>query len=222
MPYKRITIISGHYGSGKTSIAVNLACNRAKEYSNVTLADLDIVNPYFRAYDRKGELENSGVKVVATEFANTNLDLPSLPQQVYTLVDDKTYDVIIDLGGDEMGALALGLIAERIREENNYEMYLVINMFRPLTEDSNGAIEIKNEIEKVSGIKFTGIINNSNLGRETRVEDVIDSLQYADEISKITSLPIVFTSVADSVFKKCRNKIANVLELKNIFDNKFF
>ena len=213
MHYKRITIISGHYGSGKTNIAVNLAFELKKSGRNVAIADLDIVNPYFRAYDSKDELLKAGIKIIASEFVNTNLDIPSLPQDIYSIVDNKNMDVIIDLGGDELGALALGSIGDAIMAENNYDMLFVVNKYRPLTKDLDGAMEIMREIEGVSKVRFTGIINNSNLAGETKKYDIIDSLKYADEISKASFLPIVLTTVSEQVYSECVGCIDNLFSL---------
>ena len=210
MEFKRITIISGHYGSGKTNIAVNLAFDLKKERKNVALADIDIVNPYFRSKDSEEMLEKAGIRLICSEYANSNVDIPALPQDMYSVTDDKSLFSILDVGGDERGALALGRIAPKIREENNFDMLYVVNKFRPLTKDADSAIEVMREIETACGLKFTGIINNSNLGAETKIEDVLSSSQYANEISKLTNLPIVLTTVEEKLFEPLKNKIKNL------------
>lgn len=210
MKFKRITIISGHYGSGKTNIAVNLAFDLKKERENVALADIDIVNPYFRSKDSEEMLEKAGIRLICSEYANSNVDIPALPQDMYSVTDDKSLFSILDVGGDERGALALGRISPKIREENNFDMLYVVNKFRPLTKDADSAIEVMREIETACGLKFTGIINNSNLGAETKIEDVLSSSQYANEISKLTNLPIVLTTVEEKLFEPLKNKIKNL------------
>ena len=196
---KRLTIISGHYGSGKTNIAVNLALKLAKSKNNVALADLDIVNPYFRSKDSQRGLENAGVRLICSDYANTNIDIPALPQEMYALTDDKSLTAVLDIGGDDRGALVLGRLAEKIKSENDYEMLMVVNRFRPETKNAELAIEIMREIEFASKIRFTGIINNSNLGVETDEKCIVSSLNYADEISKLTGIPVVMTAVEESV-----------------------
>ncbi len=214
MNYKRLTIICGHYGSGKTNIAVNAALELRKTKQNVAAADLDIVNPYFRTKDSSKELNEAGIRLICSEFANTNLDLPSLPDDLYTITDDKTLSVILDIGGDDRGAYVLGRLAPAILEENDYEMLLVVNKYRPLTPDVSSTLEVKAEIERACGIPFTGIINNSNLGCETKAEDVLDSVQYAQEISKATGLPCVMTSVDEKLFGELYGNIPNIFPMK--------
>ena len=197
---KRITIFSGHYGSGKTNIAVNYALKLRKEGLEVSIADIDIVNPYFRTRDSEKELKEAGVQLVALPFANSNVDLPSLPSEVYGLVQRRDRSVVIDLGGDERGALALGRFTPYIREENNYDMFFVVNFYRPLTKTADEAIEALLEIENAAGLKFTGIVNNSNVGAETTKEDVEKTFEKAKELSEKTGLPLVMTSVDERLF----------------------
>ena len=164
---KRVTLFCGHYGSGKSNIAVNYAERIASTGASVALADIDIVNPYFRSADSRRELEAAGVQVIALPFANSNVDLPALPQEVYGLVQRRDIHAVLDVGGDDRGALALGRFVPYILEENDYEMLFVVNFFRPLTPDAASAFEILKEIEEAAGMRFTGIVNNSNLGPET-------------------------------------------------------
>ncbi len=197
---KRITIFSGHYGSGKTNIAVNYAFWLKNEGLSVSIADIDIVNPYFRTRDSAKELEKAGIELVALPFANSNVDLPSLPSEVYGLVQRRDKSVVIDLGGDERGALPLGRFTPYIREENNYDMLFVVNFYRPLTTTVDEAIEALCEIENAAGLRFTGIVNNSNIGSETTKEDVLKTLERAEELSKRTGLPLVMTTVNEALF----------------------
>ena len=194
MIYKRITLLCGHYGSGKTNVAVNMAYDLKKQYEKVVIADLDIVNPYFRTKDSSGEFEDLGIRLICSEYAGSNVDIPAMPQQIYSLTDDRQQRAIIDVGGDDRGALALGRIAPSILEENDYEMLFVINCYRPLTRDAESTIEVMKEIEDAAKIKFTAIVNNSNLGEETTVQDVLKSAEYANEVSRLTGLPIKCTS----------------------------
>ena len=176
MDYKRILLFAGHYGSGKTNIAVNVAMQLQRERGSVTIADLDIVNPYFRTEDSREELAQAGIRLICSEYAGTNLDAPALPPEMYAITDDRSKTAVMDIGGDDRGALALGRYTPAILEENNYEMLLVINGYRPLTRDVASTLEIIHEIEAAGGIPFTAIINNSNLGEETDAETVLSSL----------------------------------------------
>ncbi len=214
MKYKRLTLLCGHYGSGKTNVAVNFAFDLKKQYENTAIADLDIVNPYFRTKDSKEELQNAGIELICSEYAGTNVDIPALPQQMYSITDDKSKKVILDIGGDDRGALALGRLAPAILEEDNFEMLMVINCFRPLTRDAKSTIEVMKEIEFAGGIKFTGLVNNSNLGEETTREDILSSVKYAEEISQLTGLPIKCTTVNNTVFDSVKNDIKDIFPLK--------
>lgn len=193
MDYRRITLIAGHYGSGKTNIAVNMAFDLKKNFDNVAIADLDIVNPYFRTKDSIDEFTESGIRLICSEYANTNVDIPALPQDMYSVIDDKSLMAVVDIGGDDRGAYALGRYADGILSEGNYDMLFVINCFRPLTKTADDVIEVMHEIETAGKIKFTGIINNSNLGEETTAEDVLSSFDYAKQVSEKTGLPVVMT-----------------------------
>ena len=141
MDFKRIILLSGHYGSGKTNIAVNLAFMLKKTHERVTIADVDIVNPYFRTSDSRRELEENGIRLICSEFAGSNVDLPALPASIYAVTADPSQAAVIDVGGDDRGALALGRLRDQILEENNYEMLFVINRFRPLTQDADKEAE---------------------------------------------------------------------------------
>lgn len=192
---KRITVFAGHYGSGKTNIAVNYAVKLKKEGKEISIADLDIVNPYFRTKDSAKILEKEGIELISLPFANSNVDLPALPSEVYGLMQRLDRNVIIDLGGDERGALAMGRFTPYIVKEDNYDMFFVVNFYRPLTRDAHEALEAFKEIQAASGLKFTGIVNNSNLGADTTAQDILSTNKKAEELCALTGLPLVFTTV---------------------------
>lgn len=204
MKFKRLTILSGHYGSGKTNIAVNIAVRLAGEGKKVTVADLDIVNPYFRTKDSVKLFGEKGIRLISSDYAGSNLDIPALPQDMYALTDDKSSYGIIDVGGDDRGALALGRLVPAVTEENDYDMLMVVNSFRPLTRTAADTVEVMREIEAACGMKFTGIVNNSNLGAVTRPIDVISSMDYARETSALAGIPLKMVS--------CEMALASELE----------
>ena len=191
---KRVTLFVGHYGSGKSNIAVNYALSLKRNGYDAALADIDVVNPYFRSADSKEELEKEGIRVIALPFANTNVDLPALPSEVYGLVERRDVCAVLDVGGDDRGALALGRFVPYILEENDYEMLFVANFYRPLTRTAEEALEVMREIESAAGMQCTGIVNNSNLGAETTARDVEETVSLAAELSHLSGLPVVFTS----------------------------
>ena len=214
MEHKRLTLFAGHYGSGKTNIAVNYALKLAKEGKDVVIADLDIVNPYFRTKDSAAVLEAAGVKLISPQFANTNVDLPALPAEAYRLVQDKSIYGIMDIGGDDRGAYALGRYVPTLKEENNYRMVFVANASRPLTRTPEEALEVMREIEAACGLAFTDIINNTNLASETTPETVLHSQDYMEKLSEISGLPIFATSAEMHVAAQLEGKISDILPLK--------
>jgi len=192
---KKITIVSGHYGSGKTNVAVNYAIRLKEQFPEriVSVADVDIVNPYFRTADAKTFLLNAGVVPLIPEFANSNVDIPSLPHQLTALFSGTMGDnehTVIDVGGDD-GAVALGRYSKQLNA-TDYDMIYVVNKYRPLTADPHDAAELMREIEGISGLRCTGVVNNSSLGAETTTEDVIDSVEYAKECAALCGLPLLF------------------------------
>ena len=214
MEHKRLTLFAGHYGSGKTNIAVNYALALAREGKAVCIADLDIVNPYFRTADSAAVLEKAGVELISPQFANTNVDLPALPAEAYKLVTDRSTYAIMDIGGDDRGAYALGRYVPSILEENNYRMVFVANCYRPLTRTPEEALEVMAEIEAACGLKFTDIINNSNLGSETTAETVEASASYIEKLSQLADLPVFATSAMESVAEQLPPEYSPILVLQ--------
>ena len=211
---KRVLLLCGHYGSGKTNIAVNLAQAIRREHPTVTLADLDIVNPYFRSKDSAAELEEAGIRLICSNYANSNVDIPALPPDLYALTDDRRMRAIIDVGGDDRGALVLGRLAPAILAENDYEMLMVINCYRPLTRDAASTLEVMREIETACGMRFTALVNNSNLGVETTAEDVLRSVSYANEVAAMSGLPVVMTTADQKLQSELEGKIPDLFSLQ--------
>ncbi|MBQ1976936.1 MAG: hypothetical protein II227_05795 [Clostridia bacterium] len=214
MEYKRLTILCGHYGTGKTNCAVNMAMDLKRQCPKVAVADLDIVNPYFRTKDSEGEFEKAGIELICSRYANTNLDIPALPENLYRITEDRDTKMILDIGGDDSGAIVLGRLASAILEENDYEMLTVINKYRPLTPDVESTVEVLREIEAASRIPFTGIVNNSNLGEETVPEDVAASLKYAEDVASAMGIPVVMTTVKADLYEELAGKIPNLFPLQ--------
>lgn len=191
---KRITLFCGHYGSGKTNLAVNAAFALKARGADVAIADLDIVNPYFRTKDSEAELRAAGIDVISLPFANSSVDLPALPSEAYSLVQNRQRKAVLDIGGDDRGAYALGRYVPAILEENDFDMLYVVNFYRPLTQTAEDALTVLREIEAACGLPFTGIVNNSNLGDETTLADVTATAPAADALAQLTGLPVVCTA----------------------------
>lgn len=193
MNLKKLTIITGHYGSGKTNVSVNLALEAARQGKKCTVVDLDIVNPYFRTADFEALFAEHGITLKAPLYANSNLDIPALNISIKSILDESDC-VIIDVGGDDEGAKALGRYAKVITECDDREMLYVINKCRYLTKEPEEALGLMREIEEAGGIKCTGIINNTNLGYETDESIILGSLDYAREVADSAGLPIALTT----------------------------
>lgn len=214
MDHKRITLFAGHYGSGKTNIAVNYALHLAHLGKQVAIADLDIVNPYFRTKDSAPELAAAGIDLISPQFANSNVDLPALPAEAYRLVEDHSLFSVMDIGGDDRGAYALGRYAPFIKAENNYRMAFVANCYRPLTRAPADALEVMREIELACGLPFTALVNNANLAHETTAQVVLDSLDYMAELSRLSGLPIWMTAAEEEVARQLAGQLDDLLPMQ--------
>lgn len=189
---RKIYLITGHYGSGKTNFAVNLALDQRKQGKSVTLVDLDIVNPYFRSADFAAMLTEQGIGVVSPIYANSNLDIPALSGAVDAVFDNGGDCVIIDVGGDDAGAIALGRYAPAIAR-HDYALWYVVNRCRYLTQTPEEALSVLGEIAAVSRLRPTGVVNCSNLGEETTPETVCGSVNFAAEVARLAGVPMEHT-----------------------------
>ncbi len=194
---KRVNVVCGHYGTGKTNLSINLALECARAGESVTLIDMDVVNPYFRSADYSEALTREGIRVIGPNFANTNLDTPSLPGAIAGAIE-MGERVIIDVGGDDAGATALGVYSRQINEADPEVIY-VINRYRSLTTTAEEAVGILGEIERTARIRATALVNNSHLKSLTDVRTVEDSLPFAEEVARITGLPLLFTTAPRDV-----------------------
>ncbi len=191
MNSERLILFTGHFGSGKTEIAVNYAINSAKSGNKTILVDLDIVNPFFRSTEVKDQLEAQGVKLISPNFAATTVDVPSLPAELYSVFADKSAKVIFDVGGDEVGARALGQYFPHFQKEP-YRMYYVINTKRPMSATREDILDMMQEIQVKSRLKVTDLINNTNLSYETTIYDIIEGNTLIKDISQSVDIPISY------------------------------
>lgn len=193
MTKARINIFTGHFGSGKTEVAVNFALNSASKSEKVSIVDLDIVNPYFRTADAKSALEEKGIWVITPMYANTNVDVPAIPPEMNTLFEKKEYTVILDIGGDDLGAKVLARFKDEIVNQG-YCMHFVINTKRPMTDTEERIEQMIYEIESSSGLKVTELINNTNLLEHTNVDVVVEGQRIIERVSNKLGIPIGFVS----------------------------
>jgi len=208
-------VVTGHYGSGKTTVSLNIAFEAARSGKSVTLVDLDVVNPYFRSGDSAKELEQLGVRVIAPKMLGTTSDAPAIRAEVMAAFDSPSDLTVIDAGGDDVGATALGRFRDKL-EQTGYEMLFVINAFRPMTSTPEKCAEILREVEAASRLKASGIISNSNLGAETSAEDVLNSIAFAQKVSSLTGLPIAAVNAAESIAPELTGKIENLQTIKRL------
>lgn len=195
---KRINIFTGHYGTGKSEIAVNAAVSIKQERENVVLADMDIVNPFFRSLDAKNILESRGISVLAPLFANTNVDVPALIPEIAAAIKNRNNSVILDVGGDEDGARVLGRYRSDI-QDGEYDMFFVINRARPLTGDLEDTLQYMEAIQEASRLKVTKLISNTHYLDQTTPDDVRHGLELSRQVSEKTGIPIAAVSVMEGM-----------------------
>ena len=196
----RLTIIIGAYGSGKSEIAVNmsLAQRKALPDKKLLIADLDIVNPFYRSSDCASALEAEGIRLVTPMYAGSNVDAPVLPPDMYVIFDDESYQGIFDIGGEDMGALVLGSLKKRI-ENTDDVIYMAVNTLRPFTSDAEQIAIMTNELAAAAGFKIDGYLNNTNLLEETTSDMLVEGEAKILEASKITGIPLVANCVMEDV-----------------------
>ena len=195
---KRIKIIIGHYGSGKTEFSINYALRLKAAGKKVALVDLDVVNLYFRSREKTDMLEEKGIRVIGGTIKSTAMDIPSIPGEVLTPLQDESYTAILDVGGDPAGARALGRYVEFFKD-GKYDMYFVLNANRPETQTVEKAMEYMVKIEDVARAKITGIINNTHLLKSTTTDDVLRGYKLALDVSKKTNIPIIFNTALEGI-----------------------
>jgi tRNA uridine 5-carbamoylmethylation protein Kti12 len=195
---KRINIFTGHFGSGKTEVAVNYALKLAEANFKTAIVDFDIINPYFRTADAKEELEKNNIKVILPMYANTNVDVPSIPPEIYSMFQKKEYKVVLDVGGDDLGAKAVSRFKEEIVSDD-YEMFFVVNTKRIMTDNIEKIVEMIALIEDGANIKVTKLINNSNLLEDTTPEIILEGNKIITEVSKRLGIPVAITAGMEDV-----------------------
>lgn len=191
---KRIRIITGHYGSGKSEFSVNYALKLRNEIQGrLAISDLDVVNVYFRSRGRKEFLEDKGIHVIASSVDAPTLDIPALSAEIHTPLLNKDYNNIIDLGGDKVGATVIARYRDMI-DDNDYDMFFVVNANREKTQNAEEVIKYIEEIESASKLKVTGLINNTHMLKATTLEDISKGQDVCREVSRIKNIPIKYIS----------------------------
>lgn len=212
----RIHIFSGHFGSGKTEVALNFAVKQRKKGRKVTIVDFDIVNPYFRTNDAREILEENGIKVIANRFASSNLDMPTVPLDIMSVFDDTESVAVFDVGGDDDGAIALGQYRQYFNTLG-YKMHLVVNTKRPLTKCAEELLEIARRIEAASGLKFTDIYNNTNLSSATDENTLFSNYAEIERLSQDMGILIERNCGVEAALKNIPDKLRNTAFKMDIY-----
>lgn len=200
MEFAKYTVLAGNYGSGKTEISLNLAVKAAREGKRTMLVDLDIVNPFFRSSEHEDYLKSLGIAVVKPNFANTTVDVPSLPAEIYSAFDRQMDAVFFDVGGDPVGASALGILQDKFRQHaKQSELLYVINAARPLQESPEAVLEMMRQIEHNSRLRVSAFINNTNIARQTDPLVIAQGEELVSELVRQTGLYKKCTAVLDSL-----------------------
>ncbi|UCH23712.1 MAG: cobalamin biosynthesis protein CbiA [Deltaproteobacteria bacterium] len=196
-----IVVIVGNYGSGKTEVSINLAVKKKREGLDVRLADLDLVNPYFRTREARKPLANLGIDIVLPAEKYLQADLPILSPAVAGMIRRPSQLTLIDVGGDDVGATVLASLAEAF-SKRPYNMLQIINPLRPFTETVSGCMKIRKEIEAASKMTITGLVGNPNLIDETRPGDIISGYDFVESLSKESGLPLKFIAIMAELLPK--------------------
>ena len=215
---KRIQIITGHYGSGKTEYAVNLALHLAQTTENVALADMDIVNPYFRSYEQAKRLEDAGIRVIVTSCGGV-ADIPAINPEVMSVFQQEKWTGVLDIGGDPIGARVLARFAPQLKPED-FDLLFVLNANRPETKDVESALQYMQGIEAECRQKVTGIVNNTHLCGETTAEEILKGAELAHALSERTSLPVIHHAVQRKFVEQVQDKLPEPILPMNIYMKK--
>ena len=204
LPEHRLNIVVGNFGSGKTEVAVNLALDLARDRA-VTMVDLDIVNPYFRCREAREEMESRGIEVIFPKGEFHAADLPIILPEVRGVIGGDGGYVIFDVGGDDLGARVLSSLAD-LMERRPYDMFQVINTKRPFTEDVEGCLKMRDEIEAASRLKITGLVANTHLMEETDAAIVLAGIETARAVAERAGIPLVFAAADRSLLPELEGR----------------
>lgn len=195
MKSKRITIICGHYGSGKTTFSINYALYLRNQTSkDIYIADLDVVNPYFRSREHFDYLKDKNIKVIGSYLPQSGADLPAVSAEVYTLFDNKNIIGIVDMGGNSAGSLSFATFRDNVDIEET-DIIFILNANREENSTLEFALGHFNSIESTLGLKITGIVNNTHLMNDTTIEDINKGELISSELSKEKNISVKFTCV---------------------------
>lgn len=208
----RLTVVVGHFGSGKTEFSVNLALELAKDHPTA-LADLDVVDPYFRSRECKELFDSWGIQLISSSQNCVDADVPSMPTEVMRLFDDERLYGVLDIGGDASGARVLARYRRRLKA-CGAEVICVVNANRPLTDTPEKAVSYVRSIEAAVGLPITGLVNNTHLCTETGLEDILTGAKLLTEVSKETGIPIVCHMASEALAQAAEQSVRPVFPIQ--------
>lgn len=214
---KKVTFLTGYYGSGKTEVAMNLAIQKEID----VIVDLDVINPYFRTREMEAFLSENGIETISSDRdSKMHLDMPFISKKIFNPLYNEKKRVIYDLGGSDQGAKLMRQFDDY--KDMDYDLLVAINIFRPETDHEDEIVKLINRIEGTSGFKVTGLINNSNLLKDTTLEDIQKGQIVVEKVSKKLNLPIAYTSYWNEIDDTGFNVSNEILKLKLYFRKNWF
>ena len=189
-----IVIIVGNYGSGKTEISINLAANRKQAGVDVRVADLDLVNPYFRTREARDALGSLGIEVVLPEDKYLQADLPILSRLVAGMIRGPSELTLLDVGGNDVGATVLASLEDLFQDQPT-RMIQVVNPLRPDTNTVAGCLKVRKAIEAAARQTISGIIGNANLIDETGCDEIHGGYEFVLKLAQQSGLPLEFITI---------------------------
>jgi hypothetical protein len=193
-----LIVIVGNYGSGKTEVSINLAVNRKQAGLSVGIADLDLVNPYFRTREARTTLTDFGIQVILPPEPYLHADLPVLSPTIAGMIRDSGEVMILDVGGNDVGATVLAALADAFRGKKVH-MLQVVNPLRPQTNTVSGCLRLRDEIETAAHLTITGLVGNANLIDETSVQDIYRGYEFVQSVARESGLPLAFITVSQEL-----------------------
>lgn len=209
----RLTVVVGHFGSGKTEFAVNMVLQLAERHPNVALADLDVVDPYFRSRGCAHLFAQQGVRLISSSPGGMDADLPSMPPELWTLMDDPNVHGVLDIGGDASGARVLARYRHRLKD-CGAQVLCIINANRPLTDTAEKTIAYIRSIETACGMTINGLVNNTHLCAQTELEDILSGAALAQEVSSLTGIPVICHAVPKGLAPRAAEYVQPVFPLE--------
>ncbi len=195
---KRISIFIGMFGSGKTEIALNYAIKLKEKYNKVAIEDIDVISPYFRTRDLKNKFEDMGIEIITPEGKLMHADLPIISPKIKGFISKEDYRIVIDCGGNDDGAVVLGSLYSSLKNYK-YDVFFVINPYRPFTDTVEKTIDHIERLEKTSRQRVSYLVNNANIGHLSEIKNIVYGEGFIEKISKDLNIPVSMTVIKEGM-----------------------